>query len=167
VKGVILTLFMGWLLSGCGDPGTGPVDVHWDRDSCERCRMILSDRKHAAQVRYDDAGKRSRVRMFDDIGCAMIWLEDKPWRDTPSTEVWTVDHHNGEWIDARSAYYIKGQLTPMEYQIGAQSQPPISKSLSYAEAKLHVFKVEATYNQHGAELHENLLKAQKEGRDSE
>jgi len=152
VRVLIVTLFMGWLLSGCGDPGTGPIDVHWDRDSCERCRMILSDRNHAAQIRYDDANKRSRVRMFDDIGCAVIWLEDKPWRDSPSTEIWTTDYRNGEWIDAQSAYYIKGQLTPMEYGLGAQSQQPIEKSLSFNEAKLHIFKFEETYNQHGINL---------------
>lgn len=151
---LIVTLFMSWIVSGCGDPGTGPVDVHWDRDSCERCRMILSDRKHAAQIRYDDEKQRSRVRMFDDIGCAVIWLEDKPWRDSPSTEIWTTDHRNGEWIDAQSAYYVKGQLTPMEYGIGAQSQQPIAESLSYAEAKAHIFKVEETYNQHGDHLNE-------------
>ena len=146
---LIVMLSIGWFLSGCSDPGTGPADVHWDRDSCERCRMILSDRKHAAQIRYDDANKRSRVRMFDDIGCAVIWLEDKPWRDSPSTEIWTTDYRNGEWIDAQEAYYIKGQLTPMEYGLGAQSQQPIEKSLSFSEAKSHIFKVEETYNKHG------------------
>lgn len=154
MRALIVALFVGWMMIGCGDPGTGPVDVHWDRDSCERCRMILSDKKHAAQIRYVDAQKRSRVRLFDDIGCAVIWLEDKAWREVASTEIWTTDHRNGEWIDARKAYYIKGQLTPMEYGLGAQSQLPIEKSLSFAEAKLHIFKIEATYNQHGAHIND-------------
>lgn len=153
---LMMALIVGWLLSGCADPGTGPVDVHWDRDSCERCRMILSDRNHAAQIRYDDANQRSRVRMFDDIGCAVIWLADKPWRDSPSTEIWTTDHRNGEWIDAQSAYYIKGQLTPMEYGLGAQSQRPIEKSLSFSEATSHIFRVEETYNQHGINLNDGI-----------
>jgi copper chaperone NosL len=154
MKTLMTALMLGWILFGCSDPGTGPIEVHWDRDSCERCRMIMSDRKHAAQIRYDDAQQRSRVRLFDDIGCAVIWLEDKPWRDSPTTEVWATDHRNGEWIDARSAYYTNKQLTPMEYGLGAQSQPPIENSLSYAEAKRRIFEIEATYNQHGTHLDE-------------
>ena len=145
---------MSWLLTGCSDPGTGPVDMHWDRDICERCRMILSDQKHAAQVRYMDEKSRSRVRRFDDIGCALIWLEDKPWRDVATTEIWTTDHRDGKWIDARTAYYVKGQVTPMEYGIGAQSTAPIETSLTLAEAKAHIYKIEETYNLHGAHLDE-------------
>ncbi|MCW8826364.1 MAG: nitrous oxide reductase accessory protein NosL [Gammaproteobacteria bacterium] len=156
MRTLLITLFMGWLLIGCSEPTTGPVEVHWDRDICERCRMILSDRKHAAQIRYSDAQNRSRVRMFDDIGCAVIWLEDKPWRDADTTEIWASDHRNGEWIDARSAFYIKRQMTPMEYGLGAQNQAPIETSLSYAEAKLHIFEVEATYNQHGTHIKDGL-----------
>ena len=40
--------------AGCsGDPGTGPLEVRWDRFSCDRCRMVLSDPKHSAQVLGD------------------------------------------------------------------------------------------------------------------
>ena len=154
MRWLIVTLLAGWLLVGCSDPGTGPVEIHWDRDTCERCRMLLSDRKHAAQIRYVDEKSRSRVRMFDDIGCALIWLEDKPWRDVVTTEIWTTDHRNSEWIDARTAHYIKGQVTPMEYGIGAQSTPSIAESLTFAEAKAHIFEVEETYNLHGTHLEE-------------
>ncbi len=46
------------LLAACsGDPGTGPKDVRWDRDACERCRMVLSDRNFSAQIRYFPRGK--------------------------------------------------------------------------------------------------------------
>ena len=64
------------LLVGCsGDPGTGPVEVKWDRDVCVRCNMVLSDREHSAQVRYTPTdGGRSQVRKFDDLGCAVLWL---------------------------------------------------------------------------------------------
>jgi len=162
MKTLILLLFTGLVMSGCGDPGTGPVDVHWDRDICERCRMILSDQKHAAQIRYLDAGERSRVRMFDDIGCAVIWLEDQPWRDASTTEIWTTDHQNGEWIDARSAYYVKGELTPMEYGIGAQRQQPISAALTFSEAQAHIFKVEERYNQHGTHITDRPERGERE-----
>lgn len=152
MRAVIVTMFMGWLVLGCGDAGTGPVKVHWDRDGCERCGMMLSDRYHAVQLRYLDVQQRSRVRLFDDFGCAMIWLEDKPWRDHPTTEIWVTDHATGEWIDARRAYYIEGEVTPMEYGLGAQRLPTIKEGLNFAEATQHIFEREQRYNQHGTHL---------------
>ncbi|MET0092982.1 MAG: hypothetical protein ABW120_05585, partial [Sedimenticola sp.] len=88
-KGALLLFLLVPLLVACNsDPGTGAVEAKWDRDSCERCRMVLSDRKHSAQVRQPMPNGKSKVLMFDDIGCASLWLEDKPWRDDPRTEIW-------------------------------------------------------------------------------
>ncbi|WP_459870966.1 nitrous oxide reductase accessory protein NosL [Endothiovibrio diazotrophicus] len=136
------------LLSGCGgDPGTGPVEVHWDRQVCDRCRMALSDPHHAAQVRWQEAGGRSRVALFDDLGCALIWLEEKPFRDAASTEIWVNDWRNGTWIDARRATYLTGQVTPMEYGLGAQPEPAPG-GLDFARAKALVFDEERRFNGH-------------------
>ncbi len=143
-------------LSACSQqPDTGPVEVKWDRDICDRCSMVLSDRKHSAQVRaHVTAGKRSKVYKFDDIGCTVLWLQDKPWRDDPKTEIWVNDHRTGEWIDARSAYYIPGQVTPMEYGLGAQSEPT-DIALSFEQARQKIFELEARFNTHGLHLKES------------
>ena len=45
-------------------------DVHWDRDMCERCKMVVSDRHHAVQV-INIANGRSY--MYDDIGCVALY----------------------------------------------------------------------------------------------
>ncbi len=152
-----LALYLAVLLSACSNgPQTGPIETKWDRDICERCRMVLSDRKHSAQVRYLPEGKsRSKVLSFDDIGCAAIWLEDKPWRDAASTEIWVTDHRTGTWIDATKATYIKGQVTPMEYGLGAQSEP-VAGGLDYAQAKAYIFEVEEKFNLHGEHLVDRL-----------
>jgi copper chaperone NosL len=145
---VALTL----LLSACGgDPGQGPVEVKWDRDTCERCRMVLSDRLHSAQVRVPTPDGRSRVYRFDDIGCALIWLEERAERDDPATEIWVNDWRAGDWIDARTATYLRGQVTPMEYGLGAQPEPA-PDGLDFAQAKAHIFDVEARFNVHGGHL---------------
>lgn len=138
------------LLSACsGDTGTGPKDVKWDRDACERCRMVLSDRHSSAQIRYQPKDKkRTKVVTFDDFGCAVLWLEDKSWKDDPHTEIWITDHRTGEWIDARQATYVPGKLTPMEYGLGAQLEWS-EGGLSYEQAKLHVAQVEQRFNAHG------------------
>jgi hypothetical protein len=91
------------------------------------------------------------VAFFDDIGCALIWLEDKPFRETPGTEIWVTDWRTGDWIDARSAVYVRGQVTPMEYGLGAQTEP-VSEGLDFQGARDHILEVERRFNVHGAHL---------------
>jgi copper chaperone NosL len=138
--GLMVLMLQG--LSACSrDAGTGPVAVKWDRQTCERCRMVLSDRKHAAEIRAESAQGRSKVHFFDDIGCAVIWLQDKPFRTAPGTQIWVTDWRTGKWIDARKAYYVPGQVTPMDYGLGAQSEPQPG-ALTFAQAKAQIFEVE-------------------------
>jgi len=144
------------LLSGCSsEPDNGPVGVKWDRDNCERCRMVLSDPHFAAEVRYFPAGKRSKVAKFDDIGCAALWLQDQPWKGTIKSEIWVADHRTKEWIDATTATYVSRKTTPMEYGLGAQSEPA-EGGLNFEQAKLHIAEVEAKYNLHGQQLQQRL-----------
>jgi len=134
------------LLAGCsGDAGTGPVEVKWDRDVCERCRMVLSDRLYSAQIRGAAEGQKTKVYRFDDIGCAVLWLEQQPWRDDPRTEIWVNDYRTGAWIDARTAYYVRERITPMAYGLGAQTDP-LPGALNYAAAVEHIHIVEQRFN---------------------
>lgn len=150
------TLFwavLALLLAACsGDPGTGPVDIKWDRDACERCRMVLSDRNHSAQIRGGPEGGKSRIYGFDDIGCAVIWLDQQPWKDSPAVEIWVNDHRDGEWIDARKAWYVDGKITPMAYGLGAQDEPA-EGALTYEEARERIYEVEERYNTHEEHLY--------------
>jgi copper chaperone NosL len=150
-----VSLLLVLLLGACsGDPGTGPVEVSWDRVGCERCRMVLSDRQHSAQVRFKQASGKSQVLFFDDIGCAVIWLQDKPFAAAPDTEIWVTDWRSGEWIDARAATYLAGQHTPMEYGLGAQIEPS-PDGLNFEQARQHVFEVERRFNLHAQHFRES------------
>jgi len=144
-------------LTACGgDPGTGPVDVKWDRDACERCRMVLSDHRHSAEIRYFPEGKtRSAVAKFDDIGCASLWLDQQTFKDDPRIEIWVTDHRTGMWIDARSATYVQGNITPMEYGLGAQTDP-VEGGMNFDQARAHFAQVEERFNIHGVHLLERL-----------
>jgi hypothetical protein len=129
------------MLSACSDNGTGPVEVKWDRDACERCRMVLSDRHHAAQIRGGAAGKKARVYKFDDIGGAIVWLKDKSWKDHAGTELWVNDHRDGRWIDGHKASYVSGQRTPMDFGIGAQDDPA-EGGMTFQQARRYVLDIE-------------------------
>ncbi|MCF6280813.1 MAG: nitrous oxide reductase accessory protein NosL [Candidatus Polarisedimenticolaceae bacterium] len=109
----------------------------------------MSDKFHAAQVRYKPANAPSEVHMFDDIGCAVIWLEGQAWKDALSTEIWVNDYKTGSWIDARKASYVLGQQTPMQYGLGAHLEA-VEGSINFQAAREQIFKVENYFNQHGA-----------------
>ena len=118
----VKAFFFAFLLmagfSGCEKKqiSTELQEVHWDRDMCERCKMVTSDRHHTVQVINPKTGK---AYMFDDIGCALLWFDEEqiPWKD--QAKVWITDVDSGKWIDARSAFYDAGNVTPMAYGFAA------------------------------------------------
>lgn len=130
------------LLSACSENGTGPVEVKWDRDACERCRMVLSDRYHAAQIRGGPAGEKARVYKFDDVGGAIVWLQEKTWRDDAGTELWVNDHRDGRWIDGHKATYVSGQRTPMDFAIGAQDEAA-EGGMTFEQARRYALETES------------------------
>lgn len=107
-------------LGACGDSTSGPEDIHWDRDQCELCRMLISDHRFAAEVR---GGEDRKLYKFDDIGCAINWLNDQEWASDKTVEIWVADYtstrENFVWLDAREARYLRGELSPMNYGLKA------------------------------------------------
>ncbi len=153
----IYSLFLAslFVISACSlEEETGPVEVRWDKESCTRCAMAVSDFYFSAQIRGGPADSRTKVYKFDDIGCAVIWLDQQSWKDDARTEVWVNDHRNGEWIDARKASYVTGLVSPMAYGLGAQSDPA-TDGLDYTAASLHIYQVEETSHKHrGHKMHD-------------
>jgi hypothetical protein len=146
-------LLLSWLaigiLSGCGESRQKgeAAQVHWDRDMCERCKMVVSERKYAAEI-VDP--KTDKVYYFDDIGCAVLWLEEEkiPWADR--AKIWVTDAKTGEWLDARTAKYTDDSITPMAYGIAAFSEktfPKGHKALSYGQIVEIIKKIEAKNNE--------------------
>ena len=139
LRNSFVLLVFALLLSACsGDPKTGPVEIKWDRDGCTHCGMALSDRHFAAQVR---GGPKKQVAKFDDIGCALEWLQKQAWANDPNTEVWVMDYRAGQWIDARKARYIGGKTSPMAYGYGALAKEEPG-SIDFAELSKRVLAKE-------------------------
>ncbi|MFQ5415945.1 MAG: protein NosL [Myxococcota bacterium] len=102
---------------------TGPGEVAWDRDSCERCAMAIGDKRFATQVRDSREG---HLHFFDDLGCAVLWIADhEPEADLSASEappeLWVRDAAGERWIDARTARFSGNHQTPMGYGFGTAS----------------------------------------------
>ena len=139
----LLFLCLALSLVACDSkPKTGPDQVRWDRDVCERCRMVVSDHHFAAQVRRGIGHPAIR---FDDLGCALIWLEQQPWGSESGVELWVTDYESGDWLDAYSARYVLAQRTPMDYEVGATRKHG-NMTISFADARKHIFAVEARHS---------------------
>jgi copper chaperone NosL len=116
------------LLAACGKASGWPegmVEIKWDRDTCARCNMVISDRRFAAQIR---GGEEDRAFKFDDIGCLVFWIRDKaaahPWMATPAIRMWVADatgrpDQPARWLDPRSAQFLPGRISPMGYNFAA------------------------------------------------
>lgn len=117
----ILALLVITGFSGCEKkaPSTQLQQVHWDRDMCARCTMVVSDRKFSVQVIDPQTGIS---RMFDDIGCALLWFKEEKIDWLESAKFWINDASTGRWIDGKSAFYDTNNLTPMGYGFGAHEE---------------------------------------------
>jgi len=103
--------------SGCQkQEDTKARSIHYDRDMCARCAMVVSDRHNTTQVINP---KTHKTYKFDDIGCMVLWFDEEkiPWKD--EAVIWITDVDTGEWIDARKAYYDTENITPMAYGFSA------------------------------------------------
>lgn len=113
-------------LGACDRKGSWPegmAEIKWDRDTCVRCNMVISDPRFAAELR---GGEKNTVFKFDDIGCLVFWQRDKaaqhPWMAEPATRMWVADSTDmsgATWLDPRQAHYLGGRLSPMGYNFAA------------------------------------------------
>jgi copper chaperone NosL len=121
------------VLAGCEQASnTGPGQIHWDRQTCEHCQMVISERRHAVQVRL--LGDR-RTYAFDDLGCGLLWLDQRDVLagGAQGPEVWVIKDQTEHWIDGRAVSFGTGLTTPMAYGFG-----PSEGGISLAEAQIAV-----------------------------
>lgn len=131
----LAALLVGLTL-GCARGGDGPAAITWDRDVCASCSMVISDRHFAAQVR---GGPKNAVAKFDDVGCAMKWLETQPWADEPTTKVWVARVSDGAWLDGKVARYVSGKTSPMGFNFGAVDPGAAGNDFSTQRAAVRAF----------------------------
>jgi len=126
MKHILLLLSM-LLLLACGEKQetNKAAQMHWDRDMCARCVMVISDRKNSVQVKDKTSNK---VYKFDDLGCMAIWAKEGKI-NLKNSFVWVTDANTGEWIDAKVAFYTSGNITPMGYGYSAYTSKDNLKNI--------------------------------------
>jgi nitrous oxide reductase accessory protein NosL len=134
-----LVLALGLIEAACGrGSATGPAEVVWDRDTCERCAMAIGDRRFAAQIRSGASGEAHR---FDDLGCASLWLDEHRAGVEDRPEAWVRDLRGERWLDATAAYYAPGLRSPMSYGFGA-SPEPVEGGIRWDEVRVRIREIE-------------------------
>ena len=137
----LVLILIAFLSSGCEKKITTELhDVHWDRDMCKRCAMVVSDRKHTVQVINPKDG---RSYMFDDIGCAILWFKEEKIQWSSSAVLWITDANSGEWIDAKKAYYTSENITSMAYGFMANKNKPDTQNeiIDFDEVSKRIIKI--------------------------
>jgi len=148
VRLFLLSLFLLLTFSACEEKDPEAMrKVHWDRDMCVRCKMVVSDRKHTVQAINPENG---RSYMYDDIGCLVLWFDEEKIEWADRAKIWITDTTTGEWIDARTAFYDGINITPMAYGFSAhKSKDTIKKGeeiLDFTEVSKRIFIIEEQNN---------------------
>jgi hypothetical protein len=108
-------MVMGFLASACSCSKPAPKDPHWQKDVCAHCGMAISDPDFAAEI----VGPGFEWRFYDDIGCALSDILEKP--AVTSGKLYVRPKGETAWIPAATAHYAEGFATPMNYGFAALS----------------------------------------------
>jgi copper chaperone NosL len=129
-------------LGGCSreDPDA-PPQVHYGRDECQYCGMIIGDERCAAAIRATLDGSM-RDYVFDDIG-DMFVFERKNAAALSISRRFVHDYETKQWIDAVTAFFIRSEdlHTPMGSGIIAVGDPARAEALqAKCNGKLFTFE---------------------------
>lgn len=95
-------LFILLFVSGCRDTEIKPVDIAAE-DVCMHCKMAISEKQFAAEfvTPEGDAVK------FDDIGCMLGYLKEKP--DTRVAAYFFAEYDTKKWLNGNATTFVKSK----------------------------------------------------------
>lgn len=102
------------------DDALGPPEVHYGRDECAECGMILSDDRFSAALLVRDAGVIKPL-LFDDIGDMLDY--ERGHSGAIVADRYVHDAGSRAWVHGAQAVYVKseGIHTPMGSGLAAFS----------------------------------------------
>ena len=102
------------IVLGCDTKETTLPQIRYGEETCDRCRMIISEKRFAAAYRtVEDV-----PRKFDDFGCAILHQIEQ---DEQVKQFWVYDYKESAWLDTAHAFFVQSTdvLTPMGYGVAA------------------------------------------------
>lgn len=112
--------------------GVRPAHVHLGADECAHCRMVITDRRFAAQLLTD----RGRAYLFDSIECLAAFARSGQVPEERAHSLLVTDFPSADgWIDARTATFLRSPSV----------QSPMGSGLT------------AHATEHGAREHQRLV----------
>ncbi|PAV31038.1 hypothetical protein CIL05_04840 [Virgibacillus profundi] len=168
----IILLMMIGLLASCGETSYDPAEISMESDQCHTCYMGIEDLEAASQTLLADG----TPRIFDDIGCMLMYLQDT----TDDVEVsYVVDYNSGDWNDLSNAYFVHDESiqTPMSYGFIAFSSEQEAEEYMTASGQGNLFtsdeitaidtaSLEEWYRGHSEERHGEDEEHEDDGNDA-
>jgi len=118
-----------------GNTAMKPLPIEIGKTNDTQCAMLLKSEENAAEVVAPDG----RTWFFDDPGCMVLWLKDKPFKDQAKLWVHTID--TKAWIDGRKAYYGVTDHSEMHYGFGARAKAN-KETIGFEEMTLRMYRGE-------------------------
>jgi copper chaperone NosL len=128
-----------------------PVEILYGQDSCERCKMIISEKTYSAEYLLP----RGKTKKFDDIGCMIHFHYEEESKGDKILAQYVRDYNTGDWIDATKAYFVwsKDIITPMGHGLAAFKDEESARRLAR--------KVDGTVFSDLDELNKSVLTSKK------
>lgn len=116
MKNIIIFSAFFLLIISCGNDSTeGPDKIYFGEDTCERCKMIISEKLFASQYKTSEGD----TKKYDDLGCMIEDIMSSEDKVIGKFSIFVVDYNTGKWVDAEKAYFVLSESvkTPMGHGI--------------------------------------------------
>ena len=121
----LMIVIIGMMIIGCQTGEETFPRIRYGEETCDRCRMIISERRFASAYRTTD----DILRKFDDLGCAVLHRVEQ---SEEIKQFWAYDYEETAWLDNAQAFFVHGKdlLTPMGYGIVAVKTEKAARRLA-------------------------------------
>ena len=116
-----------------------PLEIVLGKYQDSDCGMVINKMDFVSQVVSNDG----KTWFFHDHGGLANWLKDKPFKDT--AKIWVMKMDTKKYIDAKSAWFSRTDITPMGYGFGAYENKQ-DGFISFEEVALKVLRNEDLRN---------------------
>ena len=116
---IIITIFLSMsknkqmIVLKEGNHSQIPLEIILGKYQDSDCGMIIEDMTYASQIVAPDG----KTWFFHDHGGMANWLKDKTFKD--NAKIWVMTKDSKKYIDARTAWFSRTDVTPMGYGFGA------------------------------------------------